>query len=109
MRTPAHSSLPAAIRLSIAAGVIAAGLLAAAPVRAENSWEDGSPPPEDFGFQATAPQSGVSAYNWLYSTDGGTAVYVSWTAAGVDTSLLGSVSGGVATGMTTATASATRR
>jgi hypothetical protein len=109
-----HSSRPVwrlhrTLRLSFAAGVMAAALVAPSSVGAENSWDDGSPPPEDFGFQPTPEQSGVSAYNWLYSADGGASVYTSWTTSGVDTTLLESVSGGVQTGMSTATSASARR
>ena len=91
-------------RTLLVGGVVCAALALAVPAAAENEWDEGSPPPQDFGFQQTAEPSGTSAYNWLYSADGGAAVYDSWTTNGVNTSQLSSVSGGVATGMTTATA-----
>jgi hypothetical protein len=92
----------ATFRLAAVCALVGATLALAAPAAAESTWVDGSPPPEDFGVQSTAPQAGVSAYNWLYSTDGGAAVYASWTTQTVDRSQLDGLSGGVATGMTTA-------
>ncbi|HEU5315285.1 MAG TPA: hypothetical protein VFX49_04205 [Chloroflexota bacterium] len=95
------------LRLVLLAGVVGV-LLCATTVAAESTWTDGSPPPEDFGFQDTATQSSVSAYNWLYSTDSGATVYSSWTTSGVVRTDLQALSGGVATGMNTADASAPR-
>jgi hypothetical protein len=86
----------------LATASLGVALLNAAPLSAENSWTDGSPPPDDFGLQPTPLQSDVSAYNWLYSADGGAAVYQSWTASGVNRTLLEPLSGGVATGMSSA-------
>ena len=71
-------------------------------VGAEAEWWDGTPPPQDFGLQQTAPPSATSAYSWLRSADGGEAVEASWDAAGVDVSLLDGLAGGVAQGMTIA-------
>ncbi|MGH2354490.1 MAG: hypothetical protein ACRDJN_23020 [Chloroflexota bacterium] len=94
-------------RASAAGIALAAALfLAAVPVGAEAEWCDtGSPPPNDFRLQPTGERSAGSEPNWLRSTDNGGDLLTTYETAGeVDVSQVSTLEGGVANGMTHATA-----
>lgn len=86
-------------RLVIAMGLAAMLLPAyAAPALAGPEWcDDGSPPPNDWGFRKTGAQSDVSATSWLRSTSWGFAPRPDDIRSAVRT-----LEGGVARGMATA-------
>jgi hypothetical protein len=71
---------------------------------AEAEWCDtGSPPPNDFRLQPTGAGSATSPPAWLNSTDNGGTLLTMYAAIGqIDVSQVSQLSGGVATGMSTA-------
>ena len=97
-RRTAHNR--AAMKPTIALFVLALTLLMPTAGGAESEWA-GSPPPLDFGLRFTAEPSTTAPYPWIRSTDS-PELEQTWLASGVNTSQLSGVSGGVATGMTTA-------
>ena len=98
VRRTAHNR--ARMKRTLAALGLALTVLFPAAVQAESEWA-GSPPPLDFELRSTAQPSTTAPYPWLRSTDS-PELEQTWLAEGVDTGQLAEVSGGVATGMTTA-------
>src|SRR5262245_10778303 len=96
-------------RIGTAGGLLAGALWlgGAGGAAAEAEWcDDGSPPPNDFRLQPTGGYSDLAPPYWLRSTDNGDALLTIYILTGVlDVSQVGQLSGGVATGMTTAAGS----
>ena len=77
----------------------------AGAVGAEAEWcDDGSPPPNDFRLQPTGTGSAVSPPYWLQSTDDEALLTVYLLTGVIDVSQVTTLTGGVATGMSTAVA-----